>query len=100
MPGVSNRETDPQSPRFRELGVNFAHLAALSAFAVAQPLFDVLDESADFFAAVERRAVTSCSSPWWSPSAPPRSASQLRRSPTLRPKRFCASSPPGAPSLH
>ena len=47
---VSNRETDPQSTRFRELGVNFAHLAALSAFAVAQPLFDVLDESADFFA--------------------------------------------------
>lgn len=34
----------------RTLGRNGAHLAALSAFAFAQPLFDLLDDSADFFA--------------------------------------------------
>lgn len=32
------------------LARNGAHLAALSAFAFAQPLFDLLDDSADFFA--------------------------------------------------
>jgi Sulfatase len=47
---VSDHEPERQPSRLRELGVNFAHLAALSAFAVAQPLFDVLDESPDFFA--------------------------------------------------
>ena len=35
---------------FRGLALNGAHLAALSAFAFAQPLFDLLDDSADFFA--------------------------------------------------
>ena len=41
-----------QLPRssLRALGRNGAHLAALSAFAFAQPLFDLLDDSADFFA--------------------------------------------------
>ena len=34
----------------RELALSGAHLAALSAFAFAQPLFDLLDDSADFFA--------------------------------------------------
>jgi hypothetical protein len=34
----------------RTLGRNGAHLAAVSAFAFAQPLFDLLDDSADFFA--------------------------------------------------
>lgn len=34
----------------RTLGVAFVHLAALSAFAVAQPLFDLLGESPEFFA--------------------------------------------------
>jgi Sulfatase len=34
----------------RTLARNGAHLAALSAFAFAQPLFDLLDDSADFFA--------------------------------------------------
>jgi len=47
---VSRRETDPQRSTLRTLGVGFAHLAALSAFAVAQPLFDLLGESPDFFA--------------------------------------------------
>jgi hypothetical protein len=47
---VSRRETDPQRSTLRTLGVSFAHLAALSAFAVAQPLFDLLGESPDFFA--------------------------------------------------
>lgn len=47
---MPDREREAQLPRLRALGVNFAHLAALSAFAVAQPLFDVLDESPDFFA--------------------------------------------------
>jgi hypothetical protein len=47
---LSDHKPDLQPPRLRALGVNFAHLAALSAFAVAQPLFDVLDESPDFFA--------------------------------------------------
>ena len=47
---MSRRETDPQRPTLRTLGVGFAHLAALSAFAVAQPLFDLLGESPDFFA--------------------------------------------------
>jgi hypothetical protein len=41
---VSRRETDPQGSTLRTLGVGFAHLAGLSAFAVAQPLFDVLGE--------------------------------------------------------
>ena len=42
----------PGLPRsaLRGLGLNGAHLAALSAFAFAQPLFDLLDDSADFFA--------------------------------------------------
>lgn len=47
---MSTREHEPQPSRLRALGVNFLHLAALSAFAVAQPLFDVLDESPEFFA--------------------------------------------------
>lgn len=47
---MSRRETDPQRSTLRTLGVGFAHLAALSAFAVAQPLFDLLGESPDFFA--------------------------------------------------
>ena len=47
---MSRRETDPQRSTLRTLGVSFAHLAALSAFAVAQPLFDLLGESPDFFA--------------------------------------------------
>jgi hypothetical protein len=47
---VSRRETEPQRSTLRTLGVGFAHLAALSAFAVAQPLFDLLGESPDFFA--------------------------------------------------
>ena len=47
---MSPRETDPQRSTLRTLGVGFAHLAALSAFAVAQPLFDLLGESPDFFA--------------------------------------------------
>lgn len=47
---MSRRETEPQQSTFRTLGVNFAHLGALSAFAVAQPLFDLLGESPDFFA--------------------------------------------------
>lgn len=42
----------PGLPRsaLRGLALNGAHLAALSAFAFAQPLFDLLDDSADFFA--------------------------------------------------
>ena len=47
---MSAREHEQQPSRLRALGVNFLHLAALSAFAVAQPLFDVLDESPEFFA--------------------------------------------------
>lgn len=47
---MSDHAAESQPSRLRTLGVNFAHLAALSAFAVAQPLFDVLDESPDFFA--------------------------------------------------
>lgn len=43
-------ETQPPRSTLRTLGVNFAHLAALSAFAVAQPLFDLLGKSPDFFA--------------------------------------------------
>ena len=44
------RGNDSQRSTLRTLGVAFAHLAALSAFAVAQPLFDLLGESPDFFA--------------------------------------------------
>jgi Sulfatase len=44
------RSTRSQRSRARTLARNGAHLAALSAFAFAQPLFDLLDDSADFFA--------------------------------------------------
>jgi Sulfatase len=44
------REDQPPRSTLRTLGVNFAHLAALSAFAVAQPLFDLLGRNPDFFA--------------------------------------------------
>jgi hypothetical protein len=47
---VLRRGNDSQRSTLRTLGVAFAHLAALSAFAVAQPLFDLLGESPDFFA--------------------------------------------------
>jgi Sulfatase len=47
---VLRRGNDLQRSTLRTLGVAFAHLAALSAFAVAQPLFDLLGESPDFFA--------------------------------------------------
>jgi hypothetical protein len=44
------RDDYPLRSTLRTLGVNFAHLAALSAFAVAQPLFDLLGRNPDFFA--------------------------------------------------
>lgn len=47
---LPRRETESQRSTLRTLGVSFAHLAALSAFAVAQPLLDLLGESPDFFA--------------------------------------------------
>ena len=43
-------DPEPGESALRTLGVYFAHLAVLSAFAVAQPLFDLLGESPDFFA--------------------------------------------------
>lgn len=47
---VSRRESESPRSTLGTLGVGFAHLAALTAFAVAQPLFDLLGESPDFFA--------------------------------------------------
>jgi hypothetical protein len=44
------REPTAGRSQARTLAVNFAHLAALSAFALAQPLFDLLGESPEFFA--------------------------------------------------
>jgi len=40
-----------QRSRGRELLIAFAHLAALSSFALAQPLFDLLKSNPEFFAA-------------------------------------------------
>jgi len=47
---VPVRAPDVSRSTLRTFGRNAAHLAALSAFAFAQPLFDLLDDSADFFA--------------------------------------------------
>ena len=44
---------------FRLAGV---HLFVLSAFALAEPLFDLLGKNAEFFGAAARPAGTSCSS--------------------------------------
>ncbi|MGH3036017.1 MAG: sulfatase-like hydrolase/transferase [Gaiellaceae bacterium] len=49
-PTVAVRTSEPPRSGLRMLARNGAHLAALSAFAFAQPLFDLLDDSADFFA--------------------------------------------------
>lgn len=50
VPAVPVRTARWPRNTFRALARNGAHLAALSAFAFAQPLFDLLDDSADFFA--------------------------------------------------
>jgi hypothetical protein len=47
---VVRRESQSWRSTLRTFGRSFAHLAALSAFAVAQPLFNLLGESPDFFA--------------------------------------------------
>ena len=56
---LADSERDPARPRAelerrltpREALVSFGHLAVLSAFALAQPLFDLLSENPEFFAA-------------------------------------------------
>lgn len=50
VPAVPVRTARWPRNTLRALARNGAHLAALSAFAFAQPLFDLLDDSADFFA--------------------------------------------------
>ena len=40
----------PRAARLREPALRLAHLLALSAFALAQPLFDILGKNAEFFA--------------------------------------------------
>jgi hypothetical protein len=51
MTTVEQAAVHEQRSRGKELLLNFAHLAALSAFAVAQPLFSLLKDNPEFFAA-------------------------------------------------
>ncbi|HEX4760094.1 MAG TPA: sulfatase-like hydrolase/transferase [Thermoleophilaceae bacterium] len=48
-PPAEERSAAPSRPK--EILINFGHLAALSAFALAQPLFSLLKKNPEFFAA-------------------------------------------------
>jgi hypothetical protein len=51
------REVAGRGLEWRALLVNWLHLTALTAFALAQPLFDVLQKEPEFFAARGSRSV-------------------------------------------
>src|SRR5579884_927730 len=52
----SRRPRPPRMPSPRDAGVRFLHLTVLSAFAVAQPLFQLLGKYPAFFAAHDSTA--------------------------------------------